>query len=194
MASSKLCSAAGCGKVSHKQGLCSTHARRLARWGSLAPRRTPMGIPLAWINAHLDHSGDGCLVWPFYRSPRGISGVVKFQGRATKAFVVVCTLAHGDRPTPGHEVAHSCGKGHEGCVHPKHLRWATREENRADMVLHGTSPRGENSKNHKLKAADVREIRRLEGSCTSTVLAARFGVSRPAIKSVWRRRNWAWLD
>jgi hypothetical protein len=60
------------------------------------------------------------------------------SGHFERATRVMCKLAHGPAPTPKHHAAHSCGKGHEACINPKHLRWATPRENAADAKLHGT--------------------------------------------------------
>jgi hypothetical protein len=82
--------------------------------------------------------------------------------------------AHGEPPTARHEAAHSCGKGHLGCVHPGHLSWKTRNENRADMVRHGMLPRGTIVSTNKLTEDQVREIRSRMGSETGMALAAEF--------------------
>jgi len=54
--------------------------------------------------------------------------------------------------------------------------------------------RGEKTHNAKLKEAEVREIRRLQGICTQEELAARYGVHRAHIKDIQQRRRWAWLS
>lgn len=51
----------------------------------------------------------------------------------------MCQKAHGDPPSPKHDAAHSCGRGHEGCVNPNHLSWKTKKQNQADRITHGTS-------------------------------------------------------
>jgi hypothetical protein len=58
-----------------------------------------------------------------------------------RAHRVMCEIAHGPKPAPGFVAAHTCGKGREGCVNPRHLRWASQKENMADKLLHGTSNR-----------------------------------------------------
>jgi len=47
---------------------------------------------------------------------------------------------------------------HLGCINPKHLRWATRQQNALDALEHGTSSMfaaGEAHPNAKLSQADV---------------------------------------
>lgn len=64
------------------------------------------------------------------------------DGRTHTVSRLVCEYINGKAPSPEHEAAHNCGKGHEGCVNPLHMRWATRAENFSDKVIHGTSMRG----------------------------------------------------
>ena len=92
----------------------------------------------------------------------------------------MCELAHGEAP-PRYEAAHSCGRGHLGCVNPRHLRWATSKENKADMIVHGTRPA-------KLSAEQVRTIRL--GAVPLADLAHRFGVSLNHIYAVAGGKHW----
>jgi hypothetical protein len=48
----------------------------------------------------------------------------------------VCTLAHGEPPTPTHQAAHECGNGHHNCINPKHLKWRTPLENSLQAKIH----------------------------------------------------------
>lgn len=83
--------------------------------------------------------------------------------------------------------------GHEACVNPKHLYWATPSENQNERVKHGTSNRGTRQWQAKLTEQDVRSIRKLFGSKSLSEIAGQFGVSRGAIKDIQRGKNWAWL-
>lgn len=105
----------------------------------------------------------------------------------------MCTLAHGKRPSRRHQAAHSCGKSHEGCVHPGHLRWATPQENEADKLLHGTHMRGERNHNAKLTEDDIRLIRSLRGKLSQRAIGEKFHVSEAAIMMIHSGRNWGWL-
>src|SRR5690606_12175061 len=87
----------------------------------------------AWLVAHagwLDHAR--CLKWPFGRSGHGYAGQATVDGVREAAYRHMCRLAHGNSPSSEHQAAHSCGKGHEGCINPNHLRWATPAENQSD--------------------------------------------------------------
>ncbi len=155
--------------------------------------RAKYGEPLKWIKERIAFSGDECLIWPFARSRKGY-GKVRFNGSIINAHRVMCILAHGDAPYK-HEAAHTCGKGHIGCVNPKHLLWKTSTDNHADMVLHGTRLLGEKHKRSKLTESEVREIRSLAATgIKSEALASKYSVSSRAVRFVVNRISWAWLS
>lgn len=190
----KLCKVEGCTNKSGFKGYCSFHGHRFKRTGdplvaSLNPRHR---INLKWLEDHASYDGDDCLKWPFTVSDNG-RGVITIDGHSTSVPNAMCRLAHGEPPTSQHEAAHSCGKGHEGCVNPNHLRWATRKENEADKVVHGTIRRGTKINTVKLTEDQVRDIRRRVNE-TGVALASEFGVTAANISSIRNRKNWAWLD
>ena len=88
---------------------------------------------------------------------------------------------------------HSCGQGHLGCVNPAHLRWGSHVENMADRIAHGNGI-GENHGLHKLENCDIMAIRKefAEGALKKT-LAAKFGVTRQAIRQIVTRETWRHL-
>lgn len=187
------CTFGQCKKKHYAKGFCSAHYTRLWRHGSPGKTtRTPPGKVLEWMRAHLDCEGEDCLLWPFATGGGGY-GVVAYKGRQRPAPNVMLRLAEGKPPTRNHECAHSCGNGHLGCVNPKHLRWATRKENHADKIKHGTSNRGEKSPASKLTEEQAREILSLKGILPGNQIASSYGVSPGAIYQIWRGKNWAWL-
>ena len=137
------------------------------------------------------YDGDDCLVWPYARDAQGY-GVVARGGKSTRAHRVVCRRVQGDPPSEGHHAAHSCGRGHEGCINRKHLKWSTPQENSADKELHGTTARGHKIWSAKLTERDVCEIRKLLSlGRTHRAIAAEFGVDHRTIGrissgDVWR--------
>lgn len=141
----------------------------------------------------LTFSGDECLPWPFGDNGKGY-GVFHVKRRAVSAHGYVCERTYGPRPTRDHEAAHSCGKGHLGCVNPRHLRWATRSENSADKVAHGTVSRGARNPANRLSEDDVRSIRALIGLRTQREIAAQFGVCQMTISHIATRKQWGWLS
>lgn len=148
------------------------------------------GTVAAWVAANKDYAGDGCLLWPFARLPDGRAAVSQRLG-SSKAARVMCRAAHGN-PPPRHEAAHSCGKGHEGCINPRHLRWATPTDNQADKIAHGTTNRGERHGMARLTAPEVLAIRSIAGRSQSDI-AKEFGVSRRTVGFIQTKQRWAWL-
>ena len=194
MANPRLCSVGDCGKPLQARGYCSSHYGRLITRCPEVPKRDhrPNGTALQWIRNHIGHIGSDCLNWPFLGDCRGY-GQVRYEGEVSKAHIVMCTLVHGPRPSSDHQAAHSCGKGSEGCVHPGHLRWATKSENEADKVGHGTSNRGERHGRSKLTQATVESIRRASGTASKTEIAKLHGISRSHVSEIIARKTWAWL-
>lgn len=185
------CAAPGCAKKHHAKGYCKAHYLRQYRTGHLGLRYTPRGQQLEWLKRHTSWDGDACLIWPFYRSSDGI-GQATYNGVKRTAHNIMCRLAHGEPPTPNHESAHSCGNSHNGCVNPKHLRWATRKENCADMVLHGTSVRGEKNRIAKLTEAQVREIRRAPGKLAD--IGKRYEISNGHVCMIKKGHIWKHVE
>jgi hypothetical protein len=141
----------------------------------------------------LPFSGDECLTWPFDRNNYGY-GRLTIAGKRVVVSREVCRRVHGEPPAKGMDAAHSCGRGHLGCVNPRHLSWKTRAANVADTVEHGTSNRGERCASAKLTREQVAEVIRLKGTVTQAQLAARFGVHPGTISKVQLRTRWRWLD
>lgn len=193
----KHCSVEHCNKNAHysahgAMGMCGAHYQRWKKYGDPLAGGTSPGEPTRWLEGHVDYSGDECLMWPFSRYPDGY-GQVRFQGNSTNASRIMCLLAHGVPPLKSMEAAHSCGKGHLGCVNPRHLRWDTPKGNCADRAGHGTENRGESQWMAKLSSEDVLEIRSRAGLMLHRELARMYGVSRMTITDIVNRRTWAWL-
>lgn len=196
MANPRLCSIPDCGKPAHVKGWCRAHYLRWYRHGDplLGSRSlSAKGEPLHWIKGAVDHKSDGCLIWPYARTGSGY-GQLTIDGRRVLAHRWMCEVVHGPAPTPEHEASHSCGKGHEGCIHPGHLRWATPKENAEDRIVHGTNCEGERSPNAVLSEGDVLKIYGLKGSGISQrKIADMFGVSCASVSWIMTGRSWAWL-
>lgn len=136
---------------------------------------------------------DQCWIWPMRREPAGY-GLVTIRKKRHKAHRVVCRMAHGEPPQEKLDAAHSCGNGHLGCVNPHHLRWATRRENVADAIRHGTMPRGFKHVFAKLNDQQVREIRDLLAQgVRQKDIAARYPVTVAQVCHINTGRRWAHL-
>lgn len=193
MAKNRICSMDGCGKRTRGRGLCNAHYLRLVRHGSPDAGGTKRGAPWAFIEATLSHdAGDGCVLWPFGRNSNGY-GQVYFSGGKEYAHRIVCQRVNGPAPL-GHEAAHSCGKGHLGCISPRHLIWKTHAENAADTLVHGTRSRGDRHGRAVLSVDQVRKIRAMSVTSSPNEAAAMFGISSSHIRAIQTRKSWKWLD
>jgi hypothetical protein len=175
----------------------------MKRLGVLEPEnlKTPAGAPMAFINAALASQTDECILWPYAKTkhareygggPGKDYGSFNLNGRTKAVHAYVCEVVHGPKPDR-HEAAHNCG--HQPCINPQHLRWATREENQADRVEHGTSNRGERQWASKLTADVVLDLRRrrAEGPWDCLAEAERLGINRKSVEDAVKGRTWGWL-
>ena len=147
------------------------------------------GKAIPWLRAHVGHQGEGCLIWPFARLYNG-HGNFGHEGKTYRAHQYMCRLVHGDPPTPKHEVAHSCGRGHDACVHPLHVSWKTRAENQAERYIHRPKPGFR--KRYRITTEQVAEIRALRSQKTLRELAAMYDMSEGNISNIVARRTWRW--
>lgn len=142
----------------------------------------------AWVDNHLDYEGDGCLIWPFARTQSGYAKM-GYKGRTWLTTRLICTKIHGEAPA-GMEAAHSCHNGSGGCVHPKHLRWATPVENAADREATERHNRGRNNPAAKLTEDDVVSIRYLCEYMPQLHVAKMFGVAKETVFGIYRAGRW----
>lgn len=151
------------------------------------------GEPQAWLAAHRDWQGDGCLRWP-YNSRGHVYGRLIYKGRRTYAHAAMCEEVNGPRPSPDHEARHLCGLGHEGCVTPGHLVWGTSKENAEDRTRHPRHNRGERNGQAVLTESDVLAIKALrrEGALQREI-ATRFGIARQTVGQIERGERWSYL-
>lgn len=68
-----------------------------------------------WMGKYLDHDdAEFCLIWPFNRAQNGYPTAGK--NNAIRPHRLMCERRNGPAPSSKHQAAHSCGKGHLGCV------------------------------------------------------------------------------
>lgn len=191
MATSRVCSVKNCGKPMHARGLCGAHYWRQRKHGDPLGGGAVYGAAFEFFsNVVLTCTDSACLTWPFGRLGNGYASMHR-SGRSVLVSRVACQAVHGDPPTPRHEAAHSCGRGHLGCVNPYHLRWATNAENQADRNIHGTHNRGERHGRAKLTAGDVNRIRSLRARLPRGEIALLFDIDRSTVCRIQngQRRN-----
>lgn len=145
-----LCSIGGCGKPTvNVRGWCKAHYQRWYRHGDpLMRTRLANGEAETYLrDVVMAYDGNDCIFWPYSKG----RAMMSRDGRHATVARVVCEEHHGAPPAPDYEAAHSCGKGHGGCVTKGHLSWKTAVENASDKHLHGTMARGESHGRTKLK-------------------------------------------
>jgi hypothetical protein len=155
------------------------------------PANKGQGEAHKWLLAHVDYQGDDCLKWPFGGDPKSGRGALQHNGVKGWAHRWMCRLAHGEPPTPKHKATHDCGKGHEGCINPRHLKWKTQAGNLADCAIHGTQPKHYGGNKGRLTKAQAKEILLFRGTKTMRELAAIYEVSEGTINDIWRGRTHA---
>lgn len=146
----------------------------------------PKGSSEAFLRTHVSHDGEECLLWP-YRTVSTGYGLAVIGGVQKRASRWMCILAHGEPPSCDHEAAHSCGVSR--CVNPRHLRWATPQQNSADKVVHGTDNSGERNGKTRLTQADIAAIRAAPPHLKP--LMERYGVSKGCISKIRSGQRWS---
>lgn len=146
--------------------------------------------------------GDDGSVWSSCRgnwmrlksAPAGDMGYLKVNlcrtGRMFNRYIHQLVLVSfvGDRPD-GMEVRHLDGNHLNNRA--GNLAWGTSLENKADMIRHGTSPKGERNPLAKLTAAKIAGIRTAAAAGESRkVIGARYGIAPDHVGLIARRKVW----
>ena len=142
-----------------------------------APKNKGQGKTIKWLMDHVAYQGDECLPWPFAKDGRVGRGMLGYLGKRYWAHRLMCILAHGEPPTPKHQAAHNCGKGHYGCCNPRHLEWKTNSANQLDRRANGNMLRNPHGNRGGLSKEQIDGIIALKGKMAQTKIAAKFGVS-----------------
>jgi hypothetical protein len=131
---------------------------------------------------------DECWLWQGGMMKSGY-GVFSLDGKRVRAHRYAYVISAGALER-GLEVLHSCDV--RACQNPRHLRAGTHQENMNDAVLRRRHRYGEGNARARLKADDVRAIRRSTESAVR--LAARYGVNPGTIHSIRRWKTWKYLQ
>lgn len=192
MADLRLCSIPDCGKPFNAKGFCQRHYIRFLKYGDpLFTKAAPGGYVQKFFEEVVcRYDGDECLIWPYSRTPNGYASFW-YGGRTSLVCRAVCEKENGP-PPPNNHAAHSCGRGHLGCVAKSHLSWKTVRENSKDKVIHGTQLAGNENGNAKLTEAEVLAIRNADG-VPQHQLAKRYGVTQALVSKIRRREMWKHL-
>lgn len=189
------CSVYGCESAHVAKGYCGVHYRQFMAYGDplVKRRRTPAKSSdiREWVQKNLEFDGHECLIWPFSRTASGYGQIQDDDGSATSASRYICKVVHGEPPSGKHFAAHDCGNGNKGCVHPKHLYWATPQQNTLDRYRHGTMCYGEAHPSAKLSQQDVDRIKDIGPHMKQRDIAKLFGVCKSTIGNILRGDNWS---
>lgn len=153
-------------------------------------RHTEPRSPLERFQEKVLQKNDrGCAEWNGSKYPSGY-GSFWFEGRVQVASRVAWLLFRGPIPD-GLWVLHECDN--PPCVNPDHLFLGTRQDNVDDMDSKGrrASLPGELNPKSKLTAKDVVAIRELSGTKSQRELAAKYGVTKTAIRLIQQGKNWS---
>lgn len=147
------------------------------------------GKVVAWVRQHATYAGDDCLIFPFSRNNETGYGTFGYLGKQHYAHRFMCELVHGPAPSPKHYAVHSCGNGHDACVHPKHVAWDTSDANASDRVFHGrqTQPGASRA---KLTQELADQIRDLKGHMSQYDIARDYNISRENVARIHRGVAW----
>jgi len=183
------CTIPGCDRPHRGHGYCSRHYERWRAHGDpLKGRVSNGGATEYYREVVLAYRGEDCLIWPFGKTPAGY-GKVWDGSRMQIVSRMVCSEVNGPPPSESYQAAHSCGRGHLGCVAPTHVRWATREENERDKIAHGSIRTGERHPMAKLSAEDVCQIRKDDRP--QWQIATSYNVTQTTISDIKTGRKWA---
>lgn len=147
----------------------------------MAKGRQPNVISADLVLSHVDIDKQGCWIWRGSPQTNGY-GQIKIAGRSMVAHRV-SWIAHRGAIPEGLGVLHRCDV--RRCCNPAHLFLGTAADNMRDAGSKGrlSGPReAKRARVQKLTDEMVREIR--SSSEKAAVLAARFGVGRPAIYNI----------
>jgi len=162
------------------------HYRRWKRSGDPTfTTRTPTLEIKAWVDSLIEQNPSHCITWPFARDPNGYGAWI--AGGYDRAHRGILAVTAGPPMGDLNYALHACGRGHAGCVTPRHLYWGTQLENVRDAGRHGSTPIGVEHHGAKLDPDAVRYIR--ASGKTGKDLAQEFGVNETTISSVRNRRS-----
>jgi len=186
----QACTVEGCDRKFYGRGYCVKHYKRWRAHGDPTGGGTDWGAAKQFIKDAAKSGGDECITFPFYRGETGY-GWMRAEGKNLGAHVYVALLAHGPKPTPKHQACHTCGKGHEGCVNPRHIYWGTKGDNMRDAYRHGVAfggkygRTGEEAPGCRYSDDQIQEVRRaLDMGEKQTAIASRFGLSQSHVSRI----------
>ncbi len=176
---------------------CRGHYRKWKRYGDPLVGRSITGEWMPIFLRMASEDSEDCLLWPGLKNRQGYGELSSLKNRMGLSTALVhraaLILRCGPPPFERAEAAHSPRVCHNpSCMNYRHLYWATRADNLADMEADGTRRRAELAPNAKLRKQDVVEIRDLirEGEMSQAAIGRRFGVSQGVISHIHRSQSY----
>jgi len=186
------CTVESCVKPAKVSGMCWAHYCRMRKHGDTS--QTRCGKAMRWLESMSNHSADECLAYPFLINAQGYGYIGNAEKKGTSlASRIMCILAHGNPPHKDSYACHSCHKGNQGCVNPRHLYWGDNRSNQMDRVENGNSNRGSKHGSSKLSEADVLEIRANLSGKSVVEIANERSLAVSTVYGILSRHRWAWL-
>jgi len=128
-----------------------------------------------------------CREWTGSTYPSG-HGMIRWKRRLWRAHRLMWIEKRGPIPA-GRQVLHKCGNAR--CIEVSHLYLGNDADNTADKIRMGRLRVGRHHGMAKLTDAQVRDIR--SRKLSGAEYAAKHGVSRGWVYTIWRRERWKHL-
>jgi hypothetical protein len=139
------------------------------------------GVAFEWLCKEVSNTEKKCNFWPFSKN-NGFPASVAYRGKIYKPGRLMCLLANGPPPTSAHLASYTCGRGKNGCIHPKHLAWKTRSESRFNEFKNGR--RKSYGKGGKLTPTEAAQIRSLGDTKLTSELGRMYGLSPQRVTEI----------
>jgi hypothetical protein len=101
------------------------------------------------------------------------------------SYQTMCGLVNGEPTDDKPQAAHSCGNGHLGCVHPKHLSWSDNSGNQLHRYQ-GETPYNRRGNKERFTPEEIALLRSQwadgDGEYTQVELGKMYGLSLGGIQ------------
>ena len=188
----RICKIDGCGKPRITRAWCIAHYTRWIRHGDPSGGGVGKSAALRFINETISSSPiAGCIIWPYDTSGNGY-GRIQVNNIRYPAHRYILMQVDPRNNYEHLDASHAPVICHNKlCINPQHLRWATRKENLADMILDGTQQIGSANPLSKLTSEQVLAIR--EDERPQSIIAEEYGVEQTNISHIKLRKSWKHL-
>ena len=188
------CTIVHCDRTAVAKGYCSRHYTAYRKYGDplVVKQKQHHGLTLRERLERYTKKSDGCWLWIGFTDPNGY-GRLNIDGRPILAHRLAYQVSLGDIPS-GMVVCHKCDN--PPCVNPDHLFLGTQASNVKDMHSKGRAhKRGMKGSEHPAAKVNEEIVRAIRACSLSTVKAAAlFGLSRPTIDDIRKRRSWTHIE